>query len=74
MKYSFCYSMKKIITKDGEKLILNENDIQIENDAESEIIIKCGPWRDTLEEAKKDEDLFKKNPEEFFKTLQEKKD
>ncbi len=68
MKYSFCYTMDKIINKDSNPG-QNEKTVHFKNDKETEIEIKCGPWYDTLEEAKKDEELFKKDKQAFFKSI-----
>ncbi len=70
MKYSFCYTITKIIVQDKSKTEKNKH-LFIKNDDGSEIELICGPWRETEEEAIKDGKLYKKNPDTFFKMLKE---
>jgi len=69
MKYAFCWQIEKVVEADekiGEK-------IEIEKEEDGSIVVVCGPWRDTKEEAQKDEELYRKDKDAFFKLLQNKK-
>ncbi|MBN1899503.1 MAG: hypothetical protein JW827_12065 [Spirochaetes bacterium] len=70
MKYSFCYTIKKIIGDEDIK-DLGQDDVRIRNDHDTELIVKCGPWRNSLAEAKKDEKLYTKDKKAFFKMIKE---
>ena len=70
MKYSFCYTIKKIIKKDKNKESIDYHLYILQKD-KNEVEIICGPWRDTEEEAKKDEKMFNKDKKAFFKMSKE---
>lgn len=59
MKYAFCYTLEKMVSQD-------EKDPEA-IDAEG---FHCGPWRDTEDEARKDEDLFRNDREAFFRLME----
>lgn len=69
MKYSFCYTIKKIIKKD-DFTSSSDTHLYIHN-KNDEIEIICGPWRNTKEEAMKDEELYNKDKDAFFKMIKE---
>jgi hypothetical protein len=59
--------MKKLI--DTNKKKEHESDIIMHNENDNDIEIECGPWYDDPEEAKKDEELFHRDKEAFFKKI-----
>lgn len=71
MKYCFCYTINKLVKRDSDSKRPQENLIIIDNDNDTEIVIKCGPWRDTLDEAQKDEKLFFQDKQAFLNMIQE---
>ncbi|MBU1077392.1 MAG: hypothetical protein KKH98_08880 [Spirochaetes bacterium] len=70
MKYSFCFTIKKVIKEDSVKEH-SDNHMYIKNKDNNEVEILCGPWRDTETEAKKDEELYKKDKKAFKKLIKE---
>ena len=70
MKFSFCYTIKKIIKKNKNKDSTDYH-LYIPQKDDNEVEIICGPWRDTEEEAKKDKKMFNKDKKAFFKMLKE---
>ncbi|MDD5066417.1 MAG: hypothetical protein PHF84_05165 [bacterium] len=73
MKYSFCFVIKKIIRKNSSKSGKAER-IYIQGKNKEKIEMICGPWRNTEEEAKHDEALFRKDKKAFFKMVEKKQD
>ena len=61
MKYSFCYSVKKIVA---------ENEVDSETEVHplgsEDVVFRFGPWRDTRDEAKADEKLYYDDREAFL--------
>lgn len=67
MKYCFCYDIKK----KGEiaHSEIEENYIIFSDNDGNEANLVCGPWRDTIDEIKKDEELFKNNRDVFYNLI-----
>lgn len=69
MKYSFCFVIKKIIQKQGSLRDKSERIFITEGKKKEKVELICGPWRDTEEEAKADEELFRKDRKAFFRMM-----
>ena len=68
MKYSFCYTLKKMVTKEGDKPADTQHFFFEVKDGDF-LLLQCGPWRASKEEVRQDEELYKKNPDAFFEMV-----
>ncbi|GEM_PF-2800817 len=71
MKYSFCYTLKKMVKKDEEKKP-DSNQFFFEVKDGTFLLLQCGPWRSSKEEVQRDEDLYNNDPDAFFEMVRNK--
>ncbi len=68
MKYSFCYTLRKVVKKD-ESAPADENKFLFQVKGGEFMLMQCGPWRNTKAEVKTDEELYNNDPDAFLEMV-----